>query len=133
MQTVHIEGKARERGTSHGEQLREQIHATKEFYARVFGMPERDVFSRAQLFARVIREFNDDYAIEIESMARAANIDPRWIYALNSRTELLSLKPADSLNECTALYFRPTSILGQTWDWGPTIGGADCHHADSTS
>ncbi len=117
MREVLVEGDARQRGTSHGEQLRERIHETKAFYADIFGMKQDAVFARAEQFRAVIRAYNDDYAEEIEGIAEAADIDPRWIYALNSRTELLSLKPAANINECTALYFRPSSILGQTWDW----------------
>ncbi len=81
-------------------------------------MREREVFDRAQQFRMAIRDFNVEYGTEIEAIAEAADIHPLWIYALNSRTELLALGAAAKVNECTALYFRKTSILGQNWDWG---------------
>ena len=113
-----ISGTPRERGQAHGEQLAEQIHATQQFYADIFPIGEREVLTRSQQFRLAIRGFNADYGEEIDGIAKAADIDPLWIYALNSRTELLALgEPAD-VNECTALYFRPTSTLGQNWDWG---------------
>ncbi len=118
---VRISGDARQRGASHGEQLRERIAETREFYRDIFQLPEEDVRDRAGQFAEKIRSFNSDYADEIEAIADAAKIERHWIYALNSRTELLSLKPANGLTECTSLYFRPTSIQGQTWDWGKRL------------
>ena len=117
MREVLVEGNARQRGTSHGEQLRESIRETQAFYADLFAMKQDVVFSQAERFRAAIRDYNDNYAEEIDGIAHAARIDPRWVYALNARTELLSLKPAIDVNECTALYFRPSSILGQTWDW----------------
>jgi isopenicillin-N N-acyltransferase-like protein len=117
MREVLVEGDARQRGTSHGEQLRERIHQTVAFYAEIFRMKQNTVFARAEQFRAAIRDYNDQYAEEIEGIAEAADIDPHWIFAINSRTELLSLTPAAGINECTALYFRPSSILGQTWDW----------------
>lgn len=119
--SVVVNGDAVERGNSHGEQLRERIHATRDFYRDIFRMPEADVRERAAQFAQQIRAFNSDYADEIEGIAAAAKIEPHWIYAMNSRTELLSLTPAGGLTECTSLYFRPTSIQGQTWDWGKRL------------
>lgn len=119
--TVLVSGDAVQRGKSHGEQLRERIHATRDFYRDVFCMPDDQIRETAGQFAQQIREFNSAYADEIEGIAAAANIEPHWIYAMNSRTELLSLKPAGGLTECTSLYFRPTSIQGQTWDWGKRL------------
>ena len=121
MQQVSIEGNARKRGTSHGELLKEKIHETKAFYEKVFDMDQEDVFARAERFRELIRDYDPEYVEEIDGIAEASGLDRHWVYALNSRTELLSLKPPAHLNECTALYFRSSSILGQTWDWGKPL------------
>jgi isopenicillin-N N-acyltransferase-like protein len=113
-----ISGTPRERGRAHGEQLAERIHETQQFYADIFPIGPREVFSRAKGFRAAIRKVWPDYGEEIEGIAKAAKIDPLWIYALNSRSELLALGATPGDNECTAIYFRPTSILGQNWDWG---------------
>lgn len=114
---ITIGGKPDERGFQHGKQLANRIVRTVEFYADAFGKSENELFRLANRFKRKIQEFNKDYAIEIESIAEGAGINSLYIYALNSRSELLSL---DS-NECTALYFPSTRILGQNWDWARAL------------
>ncbi|MEM7209115.1 MAG: C45 family peptidase [Pseudomonadota bacterium] len=118
---VEIVGDARQRGVQHGESLRGPIRDTIEFYQEIFDMPERVVFEHSRTFAGLIQSFSRDYAVEIESIARGADCDALWIYALNSRTEILSQIHRSPTNECTALYFSEPCLLGQNWDWGRAL------------
>jgi isopenicillin-N N-acyltransferase-like protein len=112
-----VSGRAEERGFQHGQLLADRIGRTVEFYTRIFGQPDSVLFELADHFKRKIREFDDEYATEIESVAEGAGLDSSYIYALNARSELLSLKT----NECTAIYFQKTGILGQNWDWASVL------------
>jgi isopenicillin-N N-acyltransferase-like protein len=115
---ITISGSPEERGYAHGAALASQVEATIEFYAAVFKKPSHEILARARHFREVIRDYQPAYCQEIEGIAAGAKIqEPLWIYALNARSEILALQPQTSANECTALYFRPTAILGQNWDW----------------
>lgn len=103
-----------ERGFEHGMLLRDRIEGTIDYYGKLFGKPEAQVFELATHFRDQIRPFLSLYAAEIEGIAAGAKVDPRWIYALNARTEMLSPVAA---NECTAMTFPKQALLGQTWDW----------------
>ena len=41
--------------------------------------------TQAQKFRKVIENYHSGYAQEIEAIAKAAQVDPLWIFALNSR------------------------------------------------
>ena len=110
---VKIQGNAEDRGRQHGTLLKERIHRTVEFYQKQFQLPEEQILSIADRFRKSTEAFREDIYIEIEALARAAEVDPLWIYALNGRTELLNLNPM----ECTTLAFRKQSLIGQNWDW----------------
>lgn len=114
---VTISGNAEERGYQYGRLLAESIARTIDFYARIFRKSQWEIYLRASYFKKVIQDYHREYAVEIESIAEGASINPLWIYALNSRTEILSLQAS----ECTAVYFPHTGILGQNWDWGKTL------------
>ncbi|MEQ9519454.1 MAG: C45 family peptidase [Parvibaculum sp.] len=114
MPLITLSGDATARGLQHGEGLRERIQQMVEVYSCFFGLSEERVFETATHFKKVISDFNNEYAIEIEAIAKAANLPPLWIYALNARSEFLSYTPA---TECTLLHFRGTPLLGQNWDW----------------
>ena len=114
---IIISGTPEERGSAHGEALSSKIEAAIDYYATIFKKSSEEIFDRAKHFRHVIHEYNPAYCEEIEGIAAGANIkEPLWIYALNSRSEILALDA--SSNECTSLCFRPTALLGQTWDWG---------------
>ena len=93
--------------------MKERIHKTIDFYKRQFLIPQADIFRIANDFRESTKGFREDLYLEIEAMARAAEADPLWIYALNGRTELLNLNPM----ECTTLAFRKQRLIGQNWDW----------------
>jgi len=113
-----VSGGPRERGESHGSQLAQRIHQTKAFYAEIFPWTEPAVLQRAEAYREAIAAYEPEYCEEVEGIAAGADIDPRWIYALNARTELLAAGPPADVDECTSMFFRPSSVLGQTWDWG---------------
>jgi isopenicillin-N N-acyltransferase-like protein len=110
---IRLSGGADERGRQHGLLLRDRIHRTIEFYRGQFPQPEARILEIASQFRQSTREMPGDLYLEIEALARAAEVDPLWIYALNGRTELLSLNPM----ECTSLAFRDVALIGQNWDW----------------
>ena len=114
---VAVSGRADERGFQHGRILADRIERTVEFYTRIFGQSASVLVELANHFKQKIREFNGEYATEIESVAEGAGLDSSYIYVLNARSELLSLKT----NECTAIYFQKTGILGQNWDWASVL------------
>ncbi len=110
---IKISGSARERGRQHGTILKERIHRTLEFYRQQFQLSEEKILSFADQFRQATTAFRDDIAEEIDELAKAAAVDPLWIYALNGRTELLNLNPM----ECTTLVFKNPRLMGQNWDW----------------
>jgi len=110
---IKIQGAAEDRGRQHGTLLKERIHRTVEFYQKQFQLPEEQILRIAGQFRKSTKAFREDLYLEIEALARAAEVDPLWIYALNGRTELLNLNPM----ECTTLAFRKHSLIGQNWDW----------------
>jgi class 3 adenylate cyclase len=114
---VAVSGRADERGFQHGRILADRIERTVEFYTRIFGQSASVLVELANHFKQKIREFNGEYATEIESVAEGAGLDSSYIYVLNARSELLSLKT----NECTAIYFQKAGILGQNWDWASVL------------
>lgn len=110
---IKIHGGAEARGTQHGTLLKERIHRTLEFYQQQFQLPEQEILRIADQFRKSTEAFREDISVEIDALARAAEVDPLWIYALNGRTELLNLNPM----ECTTLVFREQRLIGQNWDW----------------
>lgn len=112
--SYHFKGSPKEIGEQHGETLALKIKQSVDFYRSIFKRSEVYVFEKAQYFKKIISSYKKEYSIEIDSIAKAANIDPLWIYALNSRSEILSLESF----ECTSIYFSKNNILGQNWDWG---------------
>jgi len=110
---ITLSGNPRERGLEHGRLLATEIQQTVELYLRYFATPEAEIVAIAEEYSRAVREYNADYATEIEAIAEAADLPPWKIYALNARTEIINRRAP----ECTALYFARNSILGQNWDW----------------
>ena len=110
---IKIRGNAEDRGRQHGTILKERIHRTVKFYQSQFQLPEEEVLEFADQFRKATLAFREELYVEIEALARAAAVDPLWIYALNGRTELLNLNPM----ECTTLAFKNQGLIGQNWDW----------------
>lgn len=110
---IKIQGSPEDRGREQGALLKERINRTLEFYKKEFLLPEDQILTIARQFQTSTRAFREDLDREIEFLARAAGVDPVWIYALNGRTELLNLNPM----ECTTLAFKKQRLIGQNWDW----------------
>jgi len=117
---ITISGEPFERGRQHGSQLAAEIAKAIEFYVSIFELPEQEILRHAGYFRKLIGAFDPSYVAEMDGIAEGAGIDPRWIVALNARTEILSRSTGAS-KECTAVYFSQPSILGQNWDWGRAL------------
>lgn len=115
---ISIAGNASARGKAHGEQLRAEIEETLDYYRRLFGLGNAALREQAQLFAGIIEAFNPSYAEEIEALAAAANIDPLFAYAMNSRSEILNNL---DVPECTAVMNCEEALLAQNWDWSEAL------------
>ncbi|MFW9784053.1 MAG: C45 family autoproteolytic acyltransferase/hydrolase [Candidatus Heimdallarchaeota archaeon] len=121
---LDVAGSPGEIGTQHGKLLKERIHRVIEFYSDVTKKLDEEgresnrkfILNSARKFKNIIQKFNSEYALEIESIADAADVDPLWIYAINSRSEIMANMENGS-TECTAIFFRTPRILGQNWDW----------------
>ncbi|MCP4177455.1 MAG: hypothetical protein GY756_06795 [bacterium] len=110
---ISLKGSHEEIGYQYGIQLKNRIHKTVESYSKYFKCTKAELSPKADYFKNKILEFNPDYVTEIEAISKGAEISSQWIYALNARSEILALEE----NECTAVYYKKTSLLGQNWDW----------------
>jgi isopenicillin-N N-acyltransferase like protein len=97
--------------------LRERIHKTVSFYRNQFLQPEEQIMEICAQFRSSTETMGGELYLEIEALARAAEVNPLWIYALNGRTELLSINPM----ECTTLAFKKQRLIGQNWDWDSEV------------
>lgn len=123
---IVVSGDAYDRGFAHGDFLHAEIEGAVSFYADVFGLSRPNLSHHVEYFKNKIREVDDAYVAEIEGIAAGAKIDPLWVYALNCRTELMSLTGSRVVNECTALHFKPSALLGQNWDWAERLERFAC-------
>lgn len=114
---VVLNGNPGERGYAHGQQLKERIHRTFDFYYESIFLNSvldgEEIRSRADQVKSLIAGYAPGYIEEIEAIAEGADMESWKIYVLNARTEILNAPVA----ECTSLYFEQTALLGQTWDW----------------
>jgi len=123
MRRISLSGPPQDIGFQHGELLKDQIHHTISSYKEWFLIhlgSESKVLGAANTFKKLIGDYNPDFVTEIDHIALGAEIkEPLWLYALNSRTELV----VPQKNECTALVFPQHNIIGQTWDWAQFLEG----------
>ncbi len=118
-------------GLEHGTRLKQQIRDALSYYRSIFNLPDNAILQHAEHFRKTITDFNQDYSDEILAIAKGAELDPLWIYAINARTEILAINSgfystspsaiSANTNECTTMCFTKQSILGQTWDWGKPL------------
>ena len=118
LKKITLSGSPAEIGFQHGTALSEQIKHNISFYKPLFldnlGGEAR-VLELAGYLKDQIAAFNPAYITEIDHIARGAQLsEPLWLYALNARTELTLTKDPQ---ECTAVVFPRSNIIGQTWDW----------------
>jgi isopenicillin-N N-acyltransferase-like protein len=115
---ILLVGDARQRGHAHGEQLRDSIHQVLDYYRTLFRLSDADLRREATEFGHIIKGFSGEYAQEIESCAAAANLDAVYLYALNSRSEILNNV---DVAECTAVMHSGSALLAQNWDWSEAL------------
>lgn len=114
---IELSGTPRERGLQYGKILKDRIIKVIKVYERVFKEQDKTFAQLGMLYKPKIAAFNPEYVEEIEAIAQGAKVDPGLIYAVNARTEILSLE-SQPYSECTAVYFKQAHLLGQNWDWG---------------
>jgi len=112
-----LSGDALTRGAQYGETCSSLIIDTIEVYRRLFESRVEAAPALAERFRERIQAFAPDYVIEMDAIARSANVDRWWIYALNARTEILNL----DIPECTSVGDSRSCTLAQTWDWMPEL------------
>ncbi|MCH8907538.1 MAG: hypothetical protein IH840_10650, partial [Candidatus Heimdallarchaeota archaeon] len=123
--TVILRGTSRQIGLQHGELLKSRIQRSIDFYTDVTEQlneserreEEEEILRLAEPFKKLIDNFEPQYGEEIEAIAEAASVNPLWIYALNSRSEIMTNRFNANFSECTGFYFSNARILAQNWDW----------------
>ena len=114
---ITISGDPEQRGLAYGEQLKDRIHDTFNFYFDAIflnsALTGDEIRRRADRVRGLVEDYAPAYVLELDAMARAADMESWKIYMLNARTEVLNAPVA----ECTSMYFKDTGLLGQTWDW----------------
>lgn len=110
---ITLEGTPEEIGYQHGVKLKPKIEQNISFYENLFNLEKEKVKQLSARYKEKILAFNPKYCNEIDAIAEGADVEPYWIYALNSRTEIINRL----VDECTAVFFKNSSLLGQNWDW----------------
>lgn len=113
---VRLTGSPEEIGAEHGTKLRNRIEKAFELYrSKLFSQwSDASLKATSLAFFERIQEFSQEYAVELEAIASHAGRQLWEVVMLMSRTEILR---SSTPNECTSLYFKQSSILGQNWDW----------------
>ena len=119
MDRIRISGSPLARGRQLGEELRDKVRATWDFYGEVvFSVTPFDLEEEGAAYHDVIRSFHADYGEEISGMAEGSGLRPWQLAVLNARTELMHRSVYRAgVGECTAAYFPDTCVLAQNWDW----------------
>ncbi len=111
---VHdLAGEARDIGLAHGRLLRDEIRECIEIYRLVLGTGDAPLMREAERIATTVCDFSPQIADEIDAIAEGSGVDPRWVYVLNARSELVTSRG----DGCTAVFVPERGLLGQTWDW----------------
>ena len=133
MPVVTVIGDAAARGRQHGETLRESIGRCIEIYDATFKLADDEVARRSAHFEAVTRAWQPTLAAEIDAIAEASGFPHHWLWALNSRSEIMSCTGAQE-SECTSVWSPTTNILAQNWDWmaslEPITIALDATHED---
>lgn len=102
-----------------------RFRTTLETYERLFaavGMEPTRVEVLARSTHRALENWAPDLAAEIDAFARAADVEPWRVHALNARTEVLAAGGVVNRGECSTLVrlaadHDGSPLSGQTWDW----------------
>jgi isopenicillin-N N-acyltransferase-like protein len=128
---VRVEGDARIRGRSYGEQAAERVRRSIEAYREVFqayaGWNWAQVTEHARAYMDPIARFDAVYLEEIGGIAEGAGVDEVDVLAINVRTEIMFAAKARDMHryvgECSAFAVSPSrsadghTWIGQNWDW----------------
>jgi isopenicillin-N N-acyltransferase-like protein len=116
----------RERGRQYGEQAREQIAVSIEFYKPEFeqrsGLAWAEVRRRAPQWVPMIEAYHPEALEEVRGIAEASGFAFEEILALNGRGELRAGDPFGG-EGCTSFALTPEgsgdshAYCGQNWDW----------------
>ncbi|KAL8793763.1 MAG: hypothetical protein Q9195_003705, partial [Heterodermia aff. obscurata] len=124
MKTVVCSGTPFEIGFQHGQQARNEIQGSIDFYTKLFRESAKlswdEVLQVAEKSMPFLRETFPHYLDEINGIATATTHPFLSILALNLRTEITyGLSTQDG---CTALSLSTpsTTYLAQNWDWHPS-------------
>ena len=117
----------RQRGRQYGEQARDAIERSIDFYAgsfeRTAGLPWERVLESAPRWNPLIETYLPGILDEVAGIAEGANRQVAEILALNGRGELSGGNPFDDADECSSFALLPEATgdghtyAGQNWDW----------------
>lgn len=112
--------RGREIGEAHGAAIRESVRLYHDFFA-VRGLAPARVREIAESCFAALERWAPALAAEIAATARAAEVEPWRLAALNARTEVLAVIPPDAEGECSTAVSAPHGAAAprtiQTWDW----------------
>ncbi|MQA75276.1 MAG: hypothetical protein GEU88_13195 [Solirubrobacterales bacterium] len=127
---LSTEATARDRGLGFGRRHGHLVHRTVAAYELMFeevrGLAPRDVRALGAEVGVLLAGECPDLADEIVGIADGANADPKSLFALNARTEILGgVGPC----ECSVIGLLPEragghTILAQNWDWHPDLAAS---------
>jgi len=120
MPLLCVAGDAKVRGQQHGEALADTIAECVAIYDATFKLSDAEVAQRAAHFEEVTRSWHAELADEIDAIADASGQPRHWIWALNSRSEIMSYSGTE-VSECSSVWSPATRILAQNWDWMSTL------------
>lgn len=118
MKQIVLKGSAKDRGYSHGKQMREDIRAVLDYYQPRFPLDRHKLQEHVDLLMEKVTAFKPEYKEEMDAIGAASGVEPFWIYCINARSELMS-----SPIECSSIAFPANGILGQNWDWADALEG----------
>ena len=98
--------------------MRNEIHVALSYYRSYFVKDKASLKAHVDRLMAPLPHFKPEYLVEMDAIAEAAEVDPFWIYCINSRSELMS-----SPIECSSVAFPQKGILGQNWDWAEALAG----------
>lgn len=120
-------------GRAYGQAAATYVHRTVGIYQNAYaqkGVSWERARQKAREFAPQIERFNPDFMLELQAIARGADLPLEDLVAVNARTELLygqkpevPNEPETDVDGCTAAVAMPEAtadghtLHGQNWDW----------------
>lgn len=117
----------RERGRQYGEQTRDRVAASIDFYREEFALKSNlswaEVCERSPRWTPAVEAYSPELLDEVRGVAEGARVDVAEILALNGRGELRKGDPFERPEGCTAFSLTAEATgdghvyCGQNWDW----------------